>query len=219
MGWHRNFSCKMIDIVITCKDRLQHLRKSHTTLLQAIGTRKDIKVYIVAYGDLLAYRWAKNNANGILVEAKGFNLSRARNIGAQKCTADWIMFADADTLFQKDFFSNLDLQAGYYYSGEPHCSGNCIVKREDFIGYDENFIGYGGEDVDLYIGLTRKSLIKKQLNGISYILHNDFERLRNYKGDKKWEQQKRNILYLMSKHPHEYIFPLYIPHEMKGILL
>lgn len=209
----------MIDIVITCKDRLPHLRKSHVTLLKAIGQRKDIRVIIVAYGDILAYRWAKNNATGIMVEAKGFNLSAARNIGAAQCKADWILFADADTIFESNFFDELNLEAGCYYTGEPHCSGNCIVKREDFIGYDENFIGYGGEDVDLYIGLTRKKLIKKQLFNFSYIMHNDFERLRNYKGEKKWEQQKRNILYLMKKHPHEFIFPQYVPNEMKSILL
>ena len=209
----------MIDIVITCKDRLPHLRKSYVTLLKAIGQRKDIRVIIVAYGDILAYRWAKNNAIGIMVEAKGFNLSAARNIGAAQCKADWILFADADTIFESNFFDELNLEAGCYYTGEPHCSGNCIVKREDFIGYDENFIGYGGEDVDLYIGLTRKKLIKKQLFNFSYILHNDFERLRNYKGEKKWEQQKRNILYLMKKHPHEFIFPQYVPNEMKSIFL
>jgi predicted glycosyltransferase involved in capsule biosynthesis len=209
----------MIDIVITCKDRLPHLRKSYVTLLKAIGQRKDIRVIIVAYGDILAYRWAKNNAIGIMVEAKGFNLSAARNIGAAQCKADWIFFADADTIFESNFFDELNLEAGCYYTGEPHCSGNCIVKREDFIGYDENFIGYGGEDVDLYIGLTRKKLIKKQLFNFSYIMHNDFERLRNYKGEKKWEQQKRNILYLMKKHPHEFIFPQYVPNEMKSILL
>jgi predicted glycosyltransferase involved in capsule biosynthesis len=209
----------MIDIVITCKDRLPHLRKSYVTLLKAIGQRKNIRVIIVAYGDILAYRWAKNNAIGIMVEAKGFNLSAARNIGAAQCKSDWILFADADTIFESNFFDELNLEAGCYYTGEPHCSGNCIVKREDFIGYDENFIGYGGEDVDLYIGLTRKKLIKKQLFNFSYIMHNDFERLRNYKGEKKWEQQKRNILYLMKKHPHEFIFPQYVPNEMKGILL
>ena len=92
----------MIDIVITCKDRLPHLRKCYQTLLEAIGARKDIKVIIVAYGDILAYRWAKNNAIGIMVEAKGFHLARARNIGAAECKNEWILFADADTLFEKD---------------------------------------------------------------------------------------------------------------------
>lgn len=209
----------MIDIVITCKDRLQHLRKSHKSLLEAIGTRNDIRIIIVAYGDILAFKWAQTNAYGIMVEAKGFHLAKARNIGATECKADWIFFADADTIFESNFFDELNLEAGCYYTGEPHCSGNCIVKREDFIGYDENFIGYGGEDTDLYIGLTRKGLIKKQLLNFNYIMHNDFERLRNYKSDKKWEQQKRNILYLMKKHPHEFIFPQYVPNEMKGILL
>jgi predicted glycosyltransferase involved in capsule biosynthesis len=209
----------MIDIVITCKDRLQHLRKSHKSLLEAIGTRNDIRIIIVAYGDILAFRWAQTNAYGIMVEAKGFHLAKARNIGAAECKSEWIFFADADTIFESNFFDELNLETGCYYTGEPHCSGNCIVKREDFIGYDENFIGYGGEDTDLYIGLTRKGLIKKQLINFNYIMHNDFERLRNYKSDKKWEQQKRNILYLMKKHPHEFIFPQYVPNEMKGILL
>jgi predicted glycosyltransferase involved in capsule biosynthesis len=93
------------------------------------------------------------------------------------------------------------------------------VKKSDFMGYDENIIGYGGEDTDLYVSLERHKIIKKQLFNFKYIMHTDYDRTRNYKGDKKWEQQKRNIMYLMSKHPHECLFPKYIPSEMKNIFL
>jgi hypothetical protein len=67
----------MIDIVITCKDRLPHLRKSYDTLLQAIGDTFNINLIVVAYGDEMAHRWAKNKAKSIMVNAKGFHLSNA----------------------------------------------------------------------------------------------------------------------------------------------
>ena len=67
-------------------------------------------------------------------------------------------------LIRPNIFSiNLDLKDGNYYTGEPDCSGNCIVKRSDFMGYDENIKGYGGEDTDLYISLTRKGIQKNYI--------------------------------------------------------
>jgi hypothetical protein len=83
------------------------------------------------------------------------------------------------------------------------------------MGYDENIKGYGGEDSDLYISLTRNGIQKNFIKSMRYIPHSDFDRTKNYGNNKKWEQQKKNIIYLMSKHPHEFIFPQYVPNEMK----
>jgi glycosyltransferase involved in cell wall biosynthesis len=209
----------MIDIIITCKDRLPHLRKCYESFNNTIKNNININIIIVAYGDLLAHNFGKKIGKSIYVNEKGFHLSRARNIGANQSNAEWLFFCDADTLFDPNFFIELNLESGNFYTGEPHCSGNCIVKRSDFMGYDENIIGYGGEDADLYISLERNKIVKKQLLNFKYIMHTDFDRTRNYKGDKKWDQQKRNIMYLMSKHPHEYLFPKYIPNEMKSLFI
>ena len=209
----------MIDIIITCKDRLPHLRKCYDSLNKTIKNNINYNIIVVAYGDLLAHNFGKRIGKSIYVNEKGFHLSRARNIGANQSDAEWLFFCDADTLFDPNFFVDLNLESGYFYTGEPHCSGNCIVKKSDFMGYDENIIGYGGEDTDLYVSLERHKIIKKQLFNFKYIMHTDYDRTRNYKGDKKWEQQKRNIMYLMSKHPHEFLFPKYIPSEMKNIFL
>jgi len=87
------------------------------------------------------------------------------------------------------------------------------------MGYDENIKGYGGEDTDLYISLTRKGIQKNFIKLMRYIPHSDFDRTKNYGNNKKWEQQRKNIIYLMSKHPHEFIFPQYVPNEMKTLFV
>lgn len=203
-----------MDIIITCKDRLVHLKK-------CIATIKDkSKIFVVCYGDEMAFRYCQQNRiRSCLTAAKDFHLSKARNLGVAETNEEWIFFCDADTLLDSNFFNKLDLKEGNYYTGEPDCSGNCIVKRSDFMGYDENIKGYGGEDTDLYISLTRKGVAKNFIKSMRYIPHSDFDRTKNYGNNKKWEQQKKNIIYLMSKHPHECIFPQYVPNEMKTLFV
>lgn len=205
-----------MDIIITCKNRLQHLKK-------CIGTIPDKilpNVFVVCYGDEMAYRWCKTmNLRSVLIPANDFHLSKARNIGFSSTSDEWVMFADADTLFSGNFFNLLLLENDSYYTGEPECSGNCIVERKHFKGYDEKIKGYGGEDTDLYICLTTQGLSKKYIGKMRYIPHTDMDRIRNYGNMSKWNQQKNNIKYLMNKHPHELIFPEYISNELKHLFI
>lgn len=217
----------MIDIVITCKNRLGHLLESLRTLGDA---NADIlnRVYVVCYGDNSAYLAMcmmasenivlKNKLFPILVDANGFHLSKARNIGAARCASDWIMFADADVIYPKDFFSRLDLHKGNFYTFEPICSGTCIVPRGNLISYDENIKGYGGEDVDLYINFSKSGHKKVKLSGLKCIQHSNLMRVENYESRNLWSQQKENVKYLFRKHNKELLIPEYVSEEIYKML-
>ena len=71
----------MIDIIITCKDRLPHLRKCYDSLIKTKKNGINYNIIVVAYGDTLAHNFAKKIGKSIYVNEKGFHLSKARNIG------------------------------------------------------------------------------------------------------------------------------------------
>jgi glycosyltransferase involved in cell wall biosynthesis len=97
-----------------------------------------------------------------LTAAKDFHLSKARNLGVAETNEEWIFFCDADTLLDPTFFKNLDLKEGNYYTGEPDCSGNCIVKRSDFMGYDENIKGYGGAALTRHLNFSTRAILSSK---------------------------------------------------------
>lgn len=210
----------MIDIVITCRGRLSHLLQSLQSLVDS-GTDRIGKVIVVCYGDKPAYITMcamayenivlKDKLLPIIADEYGyFNLSKARNIGAKKSTADWVMFADADTIYPEGFFDSLELDIEEFYTFEPTCSGNCIVNKTALLEYDEAINGYGGEDTDYYIRLTKAGLSKKKLNTLTALQHSNMSRVENYRSRNLWSQQKENIKYLIRKHAEEFLVPEYI---------
>lgn len=210
----------MIDIVITCKKRLSQVLQSLQTITEArmqnIG-----RIYVVCYDDYPAYlqllniaatnKLFKNMLFPIYHESKQiFSLSKARNVGLKRCTNEWVMFSDADTLFPANFFDTLELNKGNFYTFEPICSGTCIVERAKALQYDENIMGYGGEDTDYYIRLRNAGLNKVKMNALKAIQHSNLMRVENYSNKNLWEQQKNNIKYLIKKHKEADLVPEYI---------
>lgn len=91
-------------IVTTCKGRLHHLQRSLPTFL----AQPDAEVIVVDYDCPQGTAdWVATHCPAARVEivrpAPVFNLSRARNIGARRARAPWLLFCDADNLLPPDF--------------------------------------------------------------------------------------------------------------------
>jgi len=145
-----------ISVIVTCKGRLTHLRRTLPALRRALPSAE---LVLVDYdcpersGD-----WAEANVTGVKVvrahDRPIFNIARARNLGAAAATAPWLLFSDADVLFTGPIESTLAplLQGRVYLLTDPRppiLFGTLVVAAADFQavgGYDEVFEGWGAED-------------------------------------------------------------------------
>ena len=173
--------------ITTCKGRLAHLKQT----LPRVAGQPGLSCVVVDYScpDSTA-GWIASNfpqVRVVRVEGEsGFHLARARNIGAQAADAPWLGFFDADILLDPGFASVVvpQLVPGRFYRAHPvtyQTWGSIICHRDDFVavgGYDEAYVGWGGEDDDLIAALT---LAGRQAAGFSAALlseipHTDEER-------------------------------------------
>lgn len=89
----------LVSVIITCINRLEHLKQT----LPKLSIQKFIEIIVVDYGCLQGTRdWVKQdfpNVKLVFVDDDPiFSLSRARNIGAAYSQAEYLMFSDADIL-------------------------------------------------------------------------------------------------------------------------
>jgi len=196
--------------ITTCKGRLAHLKQT----LPRIVAQPDVSCVVVDYScpDKTADWVAANFPQVRLVRVRGeeqFNLARARNLGAQAADAPWLGFFDADILLDADFASEVmpRLTAGFFYRANPVTSqtwGSIVCHIDDFTavgGYDETYVGWGGEDDDLIALLT---LAGKRVAGIparllDEIPHSDEQRVQFKQLKDRWVQSRINQLYLQIK--------------------
>ena len=196
--------------ITTCKGRLAHLKQ---TLPRVVG-QPGLSCVVVDYScpDGTAGWVASNFPQVRIVRVEGesgFNLSRARNIGARAADATWLGFFDADILLALEFASVVvpQLVPGRFYRSHPvtyQTWGSIICHRDDFAavgGYDEAYVGWGGEDDDLVAGLI---LAGRQAAGfpaalLSEIPHSDEERTLFYNIKDRRVQSRVSQLYLQIK--------------------
>ena len=149
------------DLITTCKGRLAHLKQT----LPLFCALPDVAVTLVDYGcPEQSGAWAAANYPGVRVvnvdDDPGFNPSRARNIAARHCTADYLFFIDADIMVQPAAIDTIAavITPNTYATIDADgigddLRGTCIVPRTQFEavgGYDEVLKSYGMEDVELY---------------------------------------------------------------------
>jgi glycosyltransferase involved in cell wall biosynthesis len=182
---------KSIAYVITCKGRLHHLRLT----LPHVMAQGASEVIIVDYGcPDRAGDWVEAHFLGAMIvrcnDDPGFNLARARNLGAALAKADWLVFVDADVFVAEGWNTWMQehLQPGNFYRRgliigirDADTHGTMICARADYAavgGYDEAYRGWGGEDDDFYACLLLHGVAEQAFPSdfVRAIPHGDDER-------------------------------------------
>jgi hypothetical protein len=147
-----------------------------------------------------------------------FNKCRAHNAGARRARsegAEYLCFLDADTLIRPEFSEHVIarmrkdrfLIAALRPDGSdmPSMTGLLVVHGDEFAkvgGFDEKFLGWGGEDIELRLRLYL-------LGGLSYgdvpltlarpMEHDDSLRTRFYAQDDIHDSNRRNMMRVYRK--------------------
>lgn len=184
-----------ISFVTTCKGRLRHLQRTLPLLIAEYPE----EIVVVDYGcPDGSGDWVQENFPLVKVvrvtDDDSFCAARARNLGAEHVTSQWICFIDADIQVSPGWvhWMKLNLDSRFYYRSEivngareRDTWGTFICDRETFNTtgcYDEIFRGWGGEDDDLYKRLFLNGIAESFYPG-KYVLainHTDEERLQHY---------------------------------------
>jgi predicted glycosyltransferase involved in capsule biosynthesis len=179
----------LVSVIVTCKNRLEHLKQT----LPRLCMQKSIEIIVVDYGCLQGTKeWVKNTFHNVKLvfvdDDPIFSLSRARNIGAAYSQGEYLMFSDADIFIEypiHEWVMN-NFKMGEFYTvnpkNDPSLCGTAIINKRDFQkigGYDEVFRGWGGEDLELYERLKINSVHHKYIDDqkFSAIQHSDNMRL------------------------------------------
>jgi glycosyltransferase involved in cell wall biosynthesis len=162
--------------------------------------------------------WVRANHDGVTIvkvdNKPTFNLAMARNIGASRCSGDWLCFVDADVDLSSGFSQWLteNCSENNYYIADiargdilGSAAGTVICTRNQFMtigGYDEVITGWGGEDLDFYLRLEeagfRRALFPRQL--IKQVIpHDDLTRTRYLNTVNRKESALINKYYVTAK--------------------
>ena len=172
-----------ISIVTVCSNRLDYLKRTIPTFLNQSFSELIVVDYNCPQGTAEFVR--KNYQTARIIQIKDgnkFNLSKARNIGAQEAKGEFIFFCDADILLKEDicaWITALSIKNCFFTSSKMDDSyGSCIISKKVFSqisGYDEAFEDWGGEDRDLYQRLEWAGLkaLNYPENFLSPIYHDD----------------------------------------------
>lgn len=189
--FNRNEIMTDIAFITTCKGRLHHIQQTLPLLL----AESPAEIVVVDYGCPQGVGdWVASHHPAVTVVrvdgAPGFCVSRARNAGAQKSSAPWLCFIDADVKVAPGWIrwmaDNLDPRCFYragMVNGEriQDTWGTVLCSRKGFAavgGYDEAFGGWGGEDDDLYERLKMAGYAESAYppQFVDAIRHDDAER-------------------------------------------
>lgn len=199
-----------ISFIVPCMGRLAFLEQT----LPSVISQSNCEYILVDYScpDECG-KWAERKYPQVKVVrkpgAEHFNLSWARNIGANLACSEWLCFLDCDVVLSQHFVARVRFllgQRNFVAVAEylPGLSGLLVCRRVDFFavgGYDTRFTGWGGEDDDIKRSLLQMGLAHTVIesNIGTHIEHDDSMRTRNYKERDKGASQNRARAYLATK--------------------
>jgi glycosyltransferase involved in cell wall biosynthesis len=147
-----------LSIVTCCKGRLEYLKRS----LPSFAAQQDSEVVVVDYDcPEHTHEWVAAHfpqvRSVVVKDAPRFNVSRARNLGAEQAHAAWLVFCDADDVLTTSFSSDLlsNAMPGTYQRplrGDKPEAVPLACEAATFSaigGYDDALQGWGLEDFEL----------------------------------------------------------------------
>lgn len=161
---------------VSCKGRVEFLRRTAPTVLGQRGLGYCLVDFDCpqSSGQLMLREYSEAAASDRLrvvriAPQRYFHKARAHNAGAREAMdagADYLIFLDADTQLETGFCDWLRpklsprefLIAGTHPNGleDPGLVGLLVVPARAFVstgGFDERFVGWGAEDLDLRLRL------------------------------------------------------------------
>jgi len=207
-----NAGKQTIKFVTTCKGRLAHIQETIPLLL----AQAQHDIILVDYScPQKTAEWVEKiypQVDLVRVKSDGFNVSDARNQGANNVTSDFICFIDADVKVQPGFVGwlNENLNPYCFYTVEKNPNGpnelwgTTIVPTNAYKliqGYDKFFSGWGGEDDDFYYRLKISGFPRLEMPAkfFEIIKHDDYQRVEFYRIKDKLKQFYINRFYSTAK--------------------
>lgn len=202
----------MITAVFACMNRENNLVQSIESWIKTPEITEFIVVDWSSNVPLITNEKIKywlNNLNFKLyrvAEEKFFSLSKAYNLGISKSNNNIILKLDADYVSidnswikKLNIIDNNELD-NFFITGKDFTTFNgfVLINKKDFVLYNENFRGYGWDDIDLYNRTVLHNKTIKRIiflnitKHIYHIPHSDKDRIVNYEIKNKIKSMKIN---------------------------
>lgn len=214
-----------ISFCITCMNRLGHLQKTLRKNIKHNLDYPNVEFILLDYNsadDL--QNWIFKNfkeelSSGTLVyyqtkKPENFHMSNAKNIAHNLASGEIVCNLDADNFTGKDFafYINLMMQKSldligfrkhnfrYINAHIAGCGGRVFLSKANFLklgGYNENFIGWGHEDLEFKRRAAVLGLVTNDIphSFLGVINHGNNLRIKNMKVSIK-EAEKKNMVLL-----------------------
>lgn len=216
----------MISLVYACMNRENNLIESISSWIEEPYISEFIIVDWSSTIPLIENNYIKNlvyekKIKLIRVDGeKVFSLSKAYNLAFSIASHKIILKCDTDykninsswmkhLVFDNNQLNNYFITGDYLFS--KSLTGFLLINKSDFVGYNENFEGWGYDDIDLYNRIQKNNIKLKQIiffnikDYIHHIPHSEQSRTENYAIKNKLEslgnnKNKSNSHFCLSKY-------------------
>jgi glycosyltransferase involved in cell wall biosynthesis len=211
----KHYTEMKVSIITTYKNRPHHIIETLPTWINQ-DTNIPYEIIIVDYNtseqlhDLLVVQSTKVNIKHIRCERLPiFQLSHARNIGANQASGSVLFFVDIDTRLRPNAVEYIYAVDNDHYMAavdsdvrKDIINGGLIAVQSRFhhaiFGFNENLVGWGFEDIDYKLRLEKLGLSFQSIEFGYYdcIDHDDKQRTQCYSEEKEisWTRNRQTAL-------------------------